>query len=206
MKTTLALAGLLIAATAWSGPASATVMTFDGITATPRIHSATYSEGGYTLTLVGGSDPHYADPDDAFSGIAGTYGWHTASGNGNDGLLTLTKQGGGNFTLTSFDLAGYFGNNLAVSASGYGPSVFSSTGTYALNFVDVSSVTFDIVSPNDCCYGVAIDNLTIGNVAHEQIIDPPHTETVPEPSTLATFALSLTGLGLVMRRRRRKTA
>jgi hypothetical protein len=120
---------------------------------------------------------------------------------GNPGRVTMTKQGGGTFSLAGLDIAtaflrkqggmtitGTFANATTVSQSfNIGPSY----QTVALNgFANVVSVTFaESTNVGFQDYGIGIDNLFVDQAM------------VPEP---ATWAMMIAGFGLAcvaMRRR-----
>lgn len=180
---------LLLAALAFSAvSAQATTLTFDGVGYVVPFTS--YTEGGYTLTLVIPNPTGYAQHiGDA--GVGNTFNWHDEGDNGIGAYVVLTKDGGGLFNLSSLDYvnqgSAYGGGGTLVVASGATSYSLSASGATALSFNGVSSVTF---SSANYSYN-QIDNLNV-------------TAAVPEPETYAMLAGGLALLGAVARRRAKR--
>jgi hypothetical protein len=200
MKTTHIIAAAALALAGAVGAQAQTTLNFDslnnqygdggpyisGITGDAQFLS--YTESGYVVTLhtSNGSScndgtcfgAHIGDG----TGTPQTFNWHDNADNQPGAFVTLTKVGGGAFSLTSFDFFSY--NDFSASATGYDTLNFYGTGgTVNPGFLNVTSVTF---------YGSGsqeLDNITVNG-------------GVPEP---ASWAMMLGGFGLVggaMRRRR----
>lgn len=165
MKGVVASLGLMAA------QAHAGVISFDGLSGT--LISNTYSESGYTFTMSAGFTPHYGDG----GGAAGTLNWHSGGANATGVLVTLTQDGGNAFDLLSLDITNVSGT-FAISAAGYTTQLFNAVTSAALNFYNVTSVTFDVGS------NVGIDNLVVNDAT---------STDVPVPATIALFGFALAG-------------
>jgi hypothetical protein len=176
--------------------AGATTITFDSAPQN-TLFGPSYSEAGYTIT---GSGFVFPQSDGwAFSTYA------------NDGSLafnykgptyTLTKDGGGTFDFTSFDLGNLIGNSnggtLRIAFDGGAATALAiptngALQTFAFNALGVTSVAFSFLPGEDANNSISsyarIDNLVLGAAG------------VPEP---ASWAMMIAGFGLiggVMRRR-----
>ncbi len=197
----LFVASAFAALAAFSTPAAAAVVTFDA-TATEGTSmtgdGATYSEGGLTFTSSasgpGGShrlshwgedNANNADPGGAtlFQLFAGAF-------------LTITRTGGGAFSLMSFDVADLFNVGSAgpivyswVDGGGAHENVFNLDNdvglqTLTLNLSGVTSFTMQQAAPY-----VQIDNVTFEAAA------------VPEPGAWALMILGFGVAGAALRRR-----
>lgn len=187
------------AALAASTVASGATLTFDGLNTVygdgnPLGANMTgdgqylqYQEAGFLLTLNTTNDPmaafgaHIGDG----TGVADTFNWHDDGDNLIGAYVTLTKVGGGAFSLSSFD---WQSDGLTVSANGYMSAFLSGSQVgQSLGFNNVTSVTFS--SANYTSNG--LDNVVLSAAA------------VPEP---ASWALLMVGFGLTGAALRRRSA
>lgn len=157
------------------------------ITATP------YIEGGFQFDLVFGD--HFGD---ASVGGAGTLNWHNGGSNDTDLVVIMTQVGGGQFSVTSFELAGLGGlaANLTVDGTSY-----TTTGVHVINTGPISSLVFDLNPIGNISeeLSVAIDNVNVDENINAI------GGTIPEPTSLAIWSL-LGGIGFIWRRRSRRSA
>jgi hypothetical protein len=194
---TLAAASLLALAT---GIAQATVIGFDPLTTDSRDGYAyapgdRYTEGGFTFTSSGHDgyelltwasyNPFNADPGGA-----------TLAENNDGESLIVTRDGGGSFTLGSFDLADAYNSGKAgtvtmtyTDASGVHTQALDmptapGLRTFEFNYTGVTS--FSLVQ-NDPFF--QLDNVNL-------------VSSVPEPGPLALMLGGLAAMAFVGRRRR----
>lgn len=184
----------LVAAAAQAAPAA--TVTFDGLTASDYENFTSYTEAGFTFTLLtglGASQSHIGDGTYASE----TLNWHDGGDNGEGAYVRMTRADNATFSLLSFEfatqspghtfsLAGSGGQTLSLigASDGFNESAISSaypgwTGLSYVNFYANGS-------------GAQIDNL---NVAL--------TSAVPEPETYAMLLCGLAAVGFVAKRRKR---
>lgn len=196
MKTVHMMAAAVLALTAGAA-AQAQTLTFDNLSGTHGDGSSlspltgdgqtiSYVESGYQLTLHTSNDPsqifgaHVGD-----AGASQTFNWHDDGDNLYGAYVTLTKVGGGKFSLLDFD---YASNDLSVS-DGVTWLSLSGSGNVAANLKNVTSVTFSSLG-----------------YTYNQLDNVQVSGAVPEP---ASWALMLGGFGLVggaMRSRKRSVS
>ena len=182
-----ALAAALATATT---AAHATVVTFDDAAGNAILDQAQsqFSDQGLTFTSNG----------------TYMYVWDGSSPNGNGTNANIfagfnsgdneviTKTGGGTFNLDSLDMAiSWYDANPSetITVNGAPLTITDTLTTYNLNLNGVTSVTITGV-PSNSGYWLA-DNISAG---------------VPEPATWAVMLVGFGGLGVSMRRQRRKQA
>jgi hypothetical protein len=192
MKTNSLLASAALAAalaTAASG-AHAAIITFDDPAGNAILdqdesqfsdQGLTFTGSGWYMYVYDGSNPNGNGTNaNIFAGFS--------SGD----FETITRTGGGAFSLNSIDLATswYDTNSTDTVVINGAPLIISDTlTTYNLNLTDVTSVTISGVQ-SDSGYWLA-DNL---NVA------------VPEPATWALMLVGFGGMGAMLRMARRRNA
>ncbi len=188
--TAMAVAAALLAGTA----AQSTTLTFDGLNTvygdtyplganmTGNSQFLAYTEAGYVLTVQTTNDPnaelgaHIGD-----GGGSDNFSWHDDGDNLPGAYITLTKVGGGAFSLISFDFGSQYGLTLNSTYLGTGSS-------YLANLTNVTSVSF---------FSSGYSNNQLDNIVL--------AGGVPEPET---WAMMLVGFGMagVAVRRRQKVA
>jgi len=177
-----------------AGSAGAAVLTFDGIAELVMYgntgelpanmsysgNNLVYEEAGFLLTLFA---------PNAASGMAHigdgtfepqTYNWHDGIENGTDTYVTLTRKGGGKFSLAGFD---YNLDASTLSADGMQIGMLQGEGSWTM-------------AQN------GISELRLSSGAYNQL-DNINVSAVPEPGT---YAMLGAGLGLMAFLRRRKKA
>lgn len=192
---------VIVAMSTFSAAANATIMTFDSLeqAGTGYQFMPSYSENGFTLSAAS-----------LLSARQGNTGWYFGSAslfnNYSNGVTTLTKDGGGTFSINSIDLAPVatsYGGGAMVSFIGSmlgGGTVNASFTlndtftfqTFAFNgFSNLSSVSWTQTHPYHQFDNIALD---------VRAVSP-----VPEPET---YAMLLAGLGLIgfMTRNRKKSS
>ena len=199
MKTVYMIAAAALALAAGTAVQAQTTLTFDslqnqygdggpyisGITGDGQFLS--YTESGFMLTLhtTNGSSctdgtcfgAHIGDG----TGTPQTFNWHDSADNEPGAYVTLTKVGGGNFSLLSFDY--YSDGGLSVTGGAYSLNYDAGGGTIG-GLLNVNSVTF--YGPGDN----QLDNITVSG-------------GVPEPTSWAMMVGGFGLAGAAMRRRRK---
>ncbi len=176
-KIVIVLLGMLFVSTA-----NATLITFDDVTANS---STPFVSGGLS-----------------FSGIT-SYAWNTSgtsSDNGTQALIigyggnvTITKDGGGLFSIDSLDAGLSWYTALSSFDVNIGSETITlGTGYSAYSFTSLTNISSLTIAsaPNDGY--IAIDNISWSDAS-----------AVPEPGSLALLALGLAGVGFS---RKKKTA
>jgi hypothetical protein len=193
-KTILAAVAFMAA-----GSASAAVLTFDGLTdmmygdgfplasgMTYDGTNLTYTESGFQLTLnapgAGAGAAHVGDG----TYDPQTFNWHDGFENGWDTYLTLTRVGGGKFSLSSFD---YLMDWSDVSADGTLLGSIQDAGTWSTALTGITELRLSSGAFNE------IDNVDVA----ADVAGP--SGSVPLPGTLALMLGGLGAGGLARRRR-----
>jgi hypothetical protein len=199
----LAVAGIC-AAVLVPGNASASTITFSGLTGSD-VPFITYSEVGFTVNVTAGLWGHGQFEGDPIPSIFAGPGFDSGFTGQVISSFTVAQIGGGPFTFDDLNLAAN-GTDVHHEFLGTlnGANVFDTKGedndpTHVANFLTIGSG-----DPSD-----PIDTLTIAaNVANEGNgtvnIDNIAVSAVPEPSTIALFAIGL-GLFAPLLRKRRLT-
>jgi hypothetical protein len=205
----LTATGIALAIPWASLPAQAITLGFDSVTTTSNTFVAvgpSYSEQGFTLIDNSGFAPPSVPLATWGASSAGYTGSQSLFNNGIDQTTTLTKDGGGVFSLNSIDLSELFNNGLGsvtVSFLGYllgGGTVTQSfttdgvfgaeTFTFDSTFASVASVTWRQDAPFHQFDNIVVD-ATFVNAA------------VPEPSSvLGLLSFGIIGGAASIRRRR----
>ena len=190
-KTILAAIALGMAAST----ASATVLNFDGLTemmygdgfplaAGMAYEGSTlsYVESGFRLTL---NAPNAA-PGAANIGTGTfepqTFNWHDGLDNGADTFVTLTRDGGGKFNLSSFE---YYLDWSEVWADGVSLGAIQDAGLWSTALNGITELRFSSGAFNQ------LDNIDVAAA----------TGAVPLPATLPLMLTGLAAVGLARRLR-----
>jgi hypothetical protein len=167
MKLKKIFAALALSTAATS--ASATVLTFDDLTAmvygdgAPLLanmsyngQNLTYVESGFQLTLnAPNAAPGSAHISDG-TYWEQTYNWHDGFENGLDTFVTLTRVGGGVFNLLGFD---YYMDGSSISADGTQVGVIQDGGTWNTALNGISELRLSSGAFNE------IDNISVENAS-----------------------------------------
>lgn len=171
-----ALAGLVLSV---SSIANAGLITFDGNGVMSNDYTDsyigigdTYTQGGFILSV--GLGDHFDSMNS--SGLS----WHNGSANANYDNWAYLTYSGGLFDLFSFNFTQYSGDVLYSNT--YGP-VSLGIGSHTVNALSQSWVAFSPSGNGSSDFNF----LTIDNISAA-------ASAVPEPSTLAIFALGIMGL------------
>lgn len=168
------------------GSAQAAIVTFNGDAQNANFAPFNVSSGGLDFAVGG----------DFFGGI---WGGTSPNSNGTDnfiysssplaGALTITKTGGGLFSLNSIDMAiSFYDSNPTenILINGNLLQLTQSLTTYNLGLANVSAVTIT-------GFGQGV-YWTADNIVYD-------SNRVPEPGTLALLGLGLAGLASMKRRK-----
>lgn len=190
MKSARILAAIGLANVLLGGAAQATTISFNGL-AGPNgaVFTGPYTEGGFSVSATAGQ---------VFEGTVFGNGNPTPSlvvgsvfGGGANGTVSVTN-GGPNFSLTSFDLAGNNGAaDFTVTGFEGASPIFSFSGSVDAGFEvfqtttglssKINALTFALTSNGT---SLNLDNIVLGTV-------------IPESSTWAMMLLGFIGLGFV---------
>jgi hypothetical protein len=176
--------------------ASATVLTFDNLTAmvygdgAPLLanmnyngQNLTYLESGFQLTLnAPNAAPGAAHISDGTYSEQ-TYNWHDGFENGLDTFVTLTRVGGGLFNLLGFD---YYADGSSVWADGSLVGFIQDEGAWSVGLNGISELRLSSGAFNE------LDNLNVETAA---------AAAVPLPGTVSLLLAGLAAGGLSRRRR-----
>ena len=207
MKTWLLVGATMLLS---ASPAAAAVMTFDNLGGEYASRYSTYTENGFTFTILNGYATKASTGDPTPPGVV-SYGFNN--------LFELTA-GGSAFTFQGFGLAVQTSFNTIYRIAGTkdGTDVFSYSGSQAgteSRFIfqnSASNLLVDRVTLTFDNYGRVQGASTIDNVSSTLSIGtgqpggPAVTSAVPEP---ASWAMMIGGFGLIggsQRRRRRIVA
>jgi hypothetical protein len=196
MKLKAILAALALGVAAAN--AGATVLTFDGLTesmygdgfplAANMYYDGSnlvYEESGYRVTLnAPGADAGAAHIGDGTFDPQ-TYNWHDGFENGDETYVTLTRIGGGQFDLHSFD---YYTTGSALLADGTLQAFLVDGGTWNTALNGITELRFTSGAVN------ALANVDVDATAS--------AGAVPLPGTLPLLMGGVAAFGLARRRRR----
>ena len=198
--------------------ASATTIDFNTLTGTYESAFTSYTENGFTIATRSGN--FYVDP----AGVNPSFGNPAPDIFAADNLsptqaesLTVTKVGGGAFTLTSFDLEasnanpnyaiiGSIGTSQVYDVTGSGfmlPATPANLQTYNPG-VNALAVTSVVVSFSD----VGLDSLNLAGIDLDNFVLNGATAVspvvTPEPGSLVFVGTGIMSLCGIMRRRLRR--
>ena len=200
MRMITKFALVAVSGIAFFGPASAAIITFDGLPAGTTF-APPYSEAGFVVTLArGGLQQSFSS-----GGPAPSLKIDLASGA--FGTVQVVRSGGGTFSLNSFDLL--FGTTFPSGRATPTPfdytikgflgigTVFNETGALGNGTVigprgDIDRITFDIFLPLSSGF-IFLDNINLS----------PTVAGVPEPTTWAVMLMGFGLIGATLRRARR---
>jgi hypothetical protein len=191
--TRIALAAVLAAMVPQTAHAQ-TTLTFEGQENT--IYSSPITRSGFVIGNVAGQEQHFHEISGPSYSVPGS-----TSGvfmNDRDTQSFLQAIDGSAFTLSSFDIASYFGQSFTATGFLGGQQVGSISGslgslTTTSGFgASVDRVVFDGIGGDG---GFALDNI---------VLNSPMAAAVPEPGTWALMLFGFGGIGTALRRGRRQ--
>ena len=164
------------------------IINFNDISSNFRFQNLpSYDEAGYNISV---------SCSNCSNVFTGNRGWG-ASGSfletwNNDAIYTLTNISGANFNFTGFDMGWYnndtgnaYWNIRAYDKDGLQIGTqdsYTGKGSVSVDYTNVSSIQFQNNGPRQRGTYSSFDNLAVS--------------TIPEPTTLAIFALGLMGLAV----------
>jgi len=196
MKLKAILAALTLGVAAAN--AGATVLTFDGLTESmygdgfplaANMHydgtNLVYEESGYRVTLnAPGAAAGAAHVGDGTFDPQ-TYNWHDGFENGDNTFVTLTRIGGGQFNLASFD---YYTTGSTLSADGNLQAFLVDGGSWTTALNGITELRFT--------------SGAINAIANVDVEAATAAGAVPLPGTLPLLMGGVAAFGLARRRRR----
>jgi hypothetical protein len=186
----LAAIGLTNLLLGGAAQAATTTITFNGLPGpNGAVFTGPYTEGGFSVSVTAGQvfeGTVFGDGNPAPSLVVGS-----VFGGGPNGTVSVT-DGGSNFSLTAFDLAGNNGAaDFTVTGFEGASQIFSFSGSVNAGFEVFQTVTGLSAKINDLTFALTshgtslnLDNIVLGTV-------------IPEPSTWAMMLLGFAGLGFV---------
>lgn len=203
MRMITKLALIAVSSLAFFGPASAAIITFDGLPAGTNF-APPYSEAGFVVSLTRGGLLQ------SFSSGGPAPSLEINLGSGAFGTVQVVRSGGGTFSLNSFDLL--FGTTFPSGRATPTPfgytikgflgigTVFNESGTLGNGTVfgpsgDIDRLTFDIFLPVTSGF-IYLDNIDLTPTIVA-------TSGVPEPATWAVMLMGFGLIGATLRRTRR---
>lgn len=183
----MAFAILILALSSVINIASAALITFEGIAPPGGVpnYNDPFTLDGFTFTPNHG---HIADSAAGYNDNGTDFYLHDSNS-----LMDIIKVGNGLFSFDSVDLAHWFTGNTntyIVNVKGWNNGIM--VATQAINFNNVWQT-----ASMSAAFG-SVDQITLqtanGNAGYDNFVFDTVAQDVPEPSTLAIFALGLIGL------------
>jgi hypothetical protein len=181
-----AAASLILALSSVINIASATLITFEDIAPPGGVpnYNNPFTLDGFTFTPNHG---HIADSAAGYNDNGTDFYLHDSSS-----LMNIIKVGNGLFSFDSVDLASWGGGTgtLIVNVEGWNNGIM--VATQAINFNNVWRT-----ESMSAAFG-SVDHITLHNsnssAGYDNFVFDTAAQDVPEPSTLAIFALGMIGL------------
>ncbi len=187
--------GLLAVAMLLGRPVSAQTLTFDGLGCNLIPVAAPYIEAGFSIS----AGPTAAVGEELFQNCSGVNNPGIGVNFFAD-IGTLTRVGGGAFSISSIDLFNAFGETANVMFTGIlngGGSVMTTAG------VTASLTTFLFGAGWDNLVSLQWDQNENASVVDNIHLSTSSQETVPEPATMTLLASGLMGIAATRRRKKR---
>jgi hypothetical protein len=178
---------------AWPAVTSATTIDFNTLSGSNLTPLTTYSENGFTVTNVQGFEDVQGFGNPAPSiGLPGV-----ENGQSGIGSFTVTQTGGGDFSLTSFDLLEEAPNGVSYTIKGS----LNGSAVYTVNGLD-GTLAFTTLNPAESNVEINSALFSFVNPGASLVVDNIVVTGVPEPSTWAMMILGFCGIGFMAYRRK----
>lgn len=206
--STVRFLGLSVAFLFIAGSAGAATITFNGVNGAGNPTVTLTQDGGFDFSS---GHHHNATSGGSFGGVVSNGTTYLGEEDGALGQnITMSRTGGGTFTLNGFDVAELFNNAAAAAVGGFpnaeiiqisgsngttvafaldGANGFETIGGLGGAFSNVTSVTFAGLLFSGAGGGIGLDNIVVDRTM------------IPEPSSAILFGAAWLVAGVTLRRK-----